>query len=894
MSKLIVTKPQGMITEPNKAGQFAAGAFAFSENAAIRSFGTVEQVPKLAASSDFSFPAKLAGALYVVTEGPLTVYLGQFYDSFGFPSDSYWQAVCVVSDKSSGTIDNYQLTTPIPLSFAGTNISHSQETGVLLMRGRLIVTGMFASFAIDYYKAPGDTRYTAHGPRFCGVPQPSIYYRSYSGVVPDAEGGVLSANSHMSACAQIKITQPDGYELLSPPSAPYDFANLSTVNAQVPSVWGTFSASSAYPDAGYVHEIMIFRTRSQSVGYNSGTNKYLPVSTGTTFYMSARAPRTAGSLYHSFEDGTMENALGEALVTNTGRGGASAIPFPPVESKTACSFKGHAFYANRVEPAVITILNPYYWGPIYPTYSLAIRSKGIGIRYDSSITANSTAVLSGFPDTTGYVNGLKVYVYRTSDSVLLNPLGNKIISKTATSITIDAAVSYSGSVFTECHDTIEINGTEYSVNVSATNFVDYFVQSNASIGYGTMDITVIGLEPQKSNASIVGVYPSFVPTSGVVFRMRGSQDASIRATHGANYAPVLPEYNQTPKAIVGVRQPNGYAWSENNQPEFCPPSNFAFAGSGVIHKIISTRDCVWFFCSDGLYRLSGTGGSVGDGYDWNLDPVDKNIDIAGPDAAVAHRDMVFALTTRGFVSITSEGVIRELSDGRINSSAARQDSIPNNDFLAMSYNGQSNLPPVVSVDELNDDVLIMFNGNIWAYNTKTDTFCRRRPSLFVNESPTFIVYNKILRSPLFCWAGRTTVAITATDGSYENMVIGFQPIFGAGTNAPHTMKHWQDVTVTFRSPNKFQSLCLLESDALSTSLSRTIPADTTTPLTLAQSQNKCSIGFTVPRNFPAVSNGIVLKFTVYAASGYNSTTKPIAIEAISLNYIDFVDQRPYR
>ena len=37
MSQQLVAKPQGIISEPNKVGQFPPGAFAFASNCAIRS-----------------------------------------------------------------------------------------------------------------------------------------------------------------------------------------------------------------------------------------------------------------------------------------------------------------------------------------------------------------------------------------------------------------------------------------------------------------------------------------------------------------------------------------------------------------------------------------------------------------------------------------------------------------------------------------------------------------------------------------------------------------------------------------------------------------------------------------------------------------------------------------
>lgn len=889
MSKEIVLKPQGIITEPNKVGQFPAGAFSSASNCAIRSFGLPEQVGVLVANRAL-LPFNVVGGCYVVTDGPFTVILAEC-GALGF-----WYALSIYVTSYNSVATQVQ---PVD-GFIATRLTNDERTAVLLQRNRLILCTTLRSYVLDY-QITSLPQIIPTGWRTCGISQGGILSRSFS-TTPSDDGGVLLPETHMSACIQFRQKHYDGYELISPPSVPYDFANLSATNAQIPSVWSTYGAILYYGPAASIYrfetKVDIYRTRAQSVGFDSINIKYLPIATGSSFYLSKSDDKTTDSV--TVTDGTMANALGEALLTNVAVSGAAALPLPPPPAKTATVFRGYAFYGNRWDSAQVTLLNPYFWGTIFmDTSSIAVRRYGIGSRYFPTGTAvNGSPTLTALASTDGIVEGQQISLYRDDTNAFL--INSVVLSKTGTTLTMTSNSTYSGAIFAFADDVVVMNG----ISVSAANSPQSFAQRiNFAFG-NTVDATAVGLEPQSSKSN-PNAYPNFVPTGGITIRMRTNSSIQLRATNGDNYSPRLNEWDNGPSFYTefkGQQKENSFCWSEENQPENCPPANFAYAGSGQLHKLIATRDCLWIFCSDGLFRLSGNGGSVGDGYDWVIDPVDPSLTIVNPSCAVVHREYVFAYTNRGLVSISSEGIVRELSDGRINPVNQNGRFLDNRPWRTSQPNGVNTVGSTAAwmvADSANDEIWLRgyFGVElIWVYNVKTDTFCVRQPTLYGTSMPTLGVYNSGLQEVLLVFAGRNSVATTYQAGSpsYEEMRIAFQPIYGSGPTGSHTQKHWQDFQISFRTPQTQSNVPVTVLSGNNNPLTlgpRNIPASSTigTSFSVTPSREVARVGFTIPRNFPAVSNA--LSFGVVVGASSNSAQ---AIEAISVNYIDFSDQRVVR
>ena len=97
---------------------------------------------------------------------------------------------------------------------------------------------------------------------------------------------------------------------------------------------------------------------------------------------------------------------------------------------------------------------------------------------------------------------------------------------------------------------------------------------------------------------------------------------------------------------------NGLMWSKNGQPEHVPSAHLEFVGSKNFEgrRILALRDSVFILKDDGVFRLTGSGGS------WSIEPLDTSTRIIAPDSAVVVNNQIFALCDQGIVTISDIGV----------------------------------------------------------------------------------------------------------------------------------------------------------------------------------------------------------------------------------------------
>jgi hypothetical protein len=97
---------------------------------------------------------------------------------------------------------------------------------------------------------------------------------------------------------------------------------------------------------------------------------------------------------------------------------------------------------------------------------------------------------------------------------------------------------------------------------------------------------------------------------------------------------------------------NGLMWSKQDQPESVPLIHIEFIGSKnyPIRRIVALKDSVFILKADGVFRLTGGGGS------WNIDPLDTSTRIIAPDSASVLNNQIFCLADQGIVNISDIGV----------------------------------------------------------------------------------------------------------------------------------------------------------------------------------------------------------------------------------------------
>jgi len=148
-------------------------------------------------------------------------------------------------------------------------------------------------------------------------------------------------------------------------------------------------------------------------------------------------------------------------------------------------------------------------------------------------------------------------------------------------------------------------------------------------------------------------------------------------------APVAGLIITNPNVTYANRlfHPNRLMWSKQGQPEAVPALNFADVGSSdkAILRVVPTRDSLFIFKEDGLWRLTGEAAP------WTIQPFDPTCHLVGVDSAVSLDNSVFAVTTQGAVRVTDTGVtvisrqIEDLIQPYIAS------GVPNVGFLGVAY-----------------------------------------------------------------------------------------------------------------------------------------------------------------------------------------------------------------
>jgi hypothetical protein len=546
----------------------------------------------------------------------------------------------------------------------------------------------------------------------------------------------------------------------------------------------------------------------------------------------------------------------------------------PPQCKVMATFKGHAFYMNCVDPPSILLRVGTFLGAMGDAAtgaSATTRTNGIGTRTPvGNISSGSPTVSSvSAADMRGIVVG-----QRCTDSRFT--FNSTILSVTASSFTLSSNSSATAAATTISFltDVLEVDGTSVSVtDAGILSLLPAFVGSRRTLVVQALDRVVPASPGGTSSTNPASVFADGILISRWYLAEGHSSSITIRGTNGQNYTPQLPIISASPTTIAETARPNGISWSEQNQPERVCALSTAFVGSGEIYAAFSTRDALWIFASDGLWRLSGTGGNAGDGYDWRVDPVDSTISISGPQAGCVLRDTVYAYTNRGFVSIDSSGNIRELSMGRIN------DLMPGPPWSTPVRTITQSMWTIA--DETHDEIVftvgINQSGRVYVYNTLTDAFTYFAIQLAsALWTPMHAAYLRATEEVIYAQQAASSV-LGRSGGTYAAHRAVLQPV---GGDNPFVMRHWQNVNYVLAQAAAAQPIVpVINGTAFSAAVTPTLMGDS--------GQQRVSVG--VPRNSPAIANQISVGF-----SGAGSSSTARKLYAIALDYVDMTDQRRKR
>jgi hypothetical protein len=247
----------------------------------------------------------------------------------------------------------------------------------------------------------------------------------------------------------------------------------------------------------------------------------------------------------------------------------------------------------------------------------------------------------------------------------------------------------------------------------------------------------------------------------------------------------LPEYNVTAQTFSPKATTNLLRWSKDSEPEHVPSDNETQVGTGQIIALATTKDALWIACSDGVYRLSGDGGS------WRVDLVAPALVLCGPRCMVNMREIIYAYTNFGFGAITDSGFVP------ISHSLLRV-PLPGPPF---SETGDI----VLGRNDAEGEVLISpssaFFSNTYVYNTLTDAFTYISDPANHFTSITAFAWQESPASGVQCtlWGKSESGSAPAyicwnSTAAYLPITVIFHPFYAGEA---FTMKQWVDMTFMF-------------------------------------------------------------------------------------------------
>src|SRR3982751_2595397 len=615
-----VLKPLGLVTRPNELGQYPAGALAVADNMLFRAQGQM-QVSK-------------------TTSGTQT--LGNANDVVRklFPLDSgiIWSASRSAANVWTMGFGASFGTVPTAMSLVGL-FSNTGFIAPIRMREHFLVNGL-TNVIVSDVMAPASAADRAF--RMAGMPQAGV---SLFSAVTAAAGAVLN-NTTVGYCVLFRRDFANGYSVVSTPSLICRYVNTSgaTVNVALKVSW----SSAAGIAAGDLIEV--YRTDAVQAALSTtdpGTTCQLVLSYTIS---AADIAATFTTVTDTQAPGSLGETYGRELYTNPGQQGALAANRQPNISKLMSQYKGYAFYANVTERPIWTFQVP--GGINDSALDLAAgdyeRTYGIGNRTITATTTLGNATVTAV--SAAHLQGIKVgqlLHFGSGGSFPSNAFTVQSINTGAGTITF-TGVATAGVVGAtlQLTDQFQIDGGTFPITGLGTMMA-------ALSGLGNYELTC-----DQTVAAYTGI--DTLAASGFTCTVEPSRPCfattiTIRATNGANYQPPIPEFTATVKTFTQTPRPNMLQWSHEQQPEHAPPSNTAFVGAGSIIGLASTRDALWIFCTDGLFRLSGGGGQL------RLDQLDTTLVLSAPQCAAVLRDSVYAYTNRGLVRIADDG-FDELSD----------------------------------------------------------------------------------------------------------------------------------------------------------------------------------------------------------------------------------------
>lgn len=751
-----IVVPVGLVTEPNEYGQYPPGALLDALNVVMRAPGKLLQAPSLRDSvtvgAAFNEIHKLVpadnGVVYALA---VDVDIWSIYAD-GVPVE-FWAG----GGPQTAFSNMFSATGRICWAQCSERIILNSTEGCLVRDPEPISTEF----------------------RAMGLPQPSIVSLGFSTTKPTWL--IEDQTVGYRACLVRRYGGEDGdYTLRSVPSP------AVRIHSQIVGANDSVDIAIKWPaDSGLEPGDIIELYRTNILETDSrfadpgGTFKLVQEYVLTAADLAAPPP---AGLVLTDTQAPLEDTIvtaGRELYTNPGVEGENYANLRPPICKCLVSFKGFCFYGHTTERAKFDIKVPGGIGPLgVPAGGSWLR--GVGGRAGTGLSAIGSAVITGVP--ASEIAGVRVGMLWAGSGAF--PDTATVIAVGATTITMSAvatAVDPSWSL----DDVISINGVSY--RFGGNGFLDLLDDLD-----GLMEAHVSQTMPHVLEFGATGFEMSLLwnryPFNGPI---------ALRATHGENYSPPLPEFVAIPlidKYIEPITKKNRLCWSKEQQPEHAPSVSENFIGFGEMYALNATRDAVWIWCSDGLYRLSGNGGAMGFGT-WQVDYANATLLLCAPQASTVLDDKLYGYCNEGVVELDSAGNVKNLTAGIIG-----------NLLPGQRYIEQVNV--ILERNETEGELIVAprsdgFTGQLLIHHVKQRGWTGFRASQtsaigFHRVPASVIVRPRVLLATYRVSSPPTYAGWDAPD-SFDDGRVQYQPVYGSD---PLELKRWMWADYLF---DKFSS-----------------------------------------------------------------------------------------
>ncbi len=722
--------PLGVITQPNVYGQYPAGALKQGVNVFMRSPGIITPQPvKVTNQNVHSGTTADCERFFAI---------GSQFLSLSLDSGSLYL------DWLDGTAGH----APVPVTLPS-NYSLNVTAGTARIdeaRGRAFLTAFNGMLAFD---STGSTT-----PRQAGLPPPGGLQLNFQ---TSTAAQSMPTGQQARYAATFSATPSTGYAIESVATLPIVIKNTS--GSTVDNIVQVDFAASGILDfiaAGYI--VNLYRTDMQPIATDPGEKFFLVNSytiTGTDI----------SNKYALIRDTTPNLATGVELYTNAdlSDNGANLVPGQMYD---LFNFKSYTFGVENSLPAFLSVRVNSTIGLLT---TAAMRLSGVGLRVITGTRTSTTSTVSAVSaaDMVGIVVGQRL----TGATYVSGASFSTILTVSATSFTIDETFNSTVTGTLNVFDVMKIG----SAIVPIPNYPAFLVALQTA-NPATNVMVYSGTEgTQTATQDGVGFVLSRPSYNDGLFL--------VRATNGQNYSPQLPALTASALTSTFDTRANRISWSKQDQPEAWPPLNEIFVGSGTIYRCIVRRNDVLVFASDGLWTMSGEGGS------WRADLLDPKCILVARDACNILDGNVYANTNNGFLRVTEGNEVAPLSKGVIGDTV-------NGDIFRNTWDKW------IACDETNNDVWFTDGdataSSTWIFNTLTTSFQQNSDTAFTG----YATYSPYYRGMYFASIPDVITPLPSiiykfsTTAVRQDVYVDYQPFTGDGE--PFTLKQFIDFDLLFQ------------------------------------------------------------------------------------------------